>query len=128
MVTFEDINFLTFCAWTPIREFFLQNDFCTNHFSLETFFFPWYFEVICSQISGILINQKFLPETESLSWPYHYWADIQKLFFMQIHVPNHMYTCIHSPVLHHSVLSQTRDYMEDLRGYSFWHIHVLLIN
>lgn len=91
-------------------------------------FFPWYFEVICSQISGKLTKQKFLPETESLSWPYQYWAGIQRLFFMQIHVPNHTYTCAHSPVLHHSVQSQIRDYVEHLRGYSFWNSCVLLIN
>lgn len=90
--------------------------------------FPaWYFEVICSQVSGKLTKQKLLPETDSLSWPYHYWANIQRLFFMQIHVPNHIYTCAHSPVLHHSVESQIRDYMVHLRGYSFWNICVLLI-
>lgn len=89
---------------------------------------PWYFEVICSQVSRKLTKQKFLPETESLSWPYHYWADIQRLFFMQIHASNHTYTCAHSPVLHHSVQTQIRNCMEHLRGYSFWHICVLLIN
>lgn len=121
-------DFLKDCTWTLITEVFHQHSFCTNHLSLEALFSPWYFEVICSQVSAKLTKQKFLPETESLSWPNHYWADIQRLFFMQIHVPNHIYTCAHSPVLPHSVQSQIRDYMEHLRSYSFWHICVLLIN